>query len=149
MFLNTTADAIKDIQHQVTSIPYLAATMSRRTTIGIIGCVLFVIGGVLWFRGPQGDTAVALCGACVRVGVVMLALWLAYEATGEQRYLDEVDRILGWIRSHLFVDGEIKHHWVNGRVASEAEDLYDFCSGCNLQTLYLFRTIEQFVTQGT
>ncbi len=71
---------------------------------------------------------------------LMIGLWLAWANTGEQRYLDDVDRILGWIESHLFVDGLLKHHWVNGRVADE-RDLYDFCSGCNLQTLYIMQII--------
>lgn len=72
---------------------------------------------------------------------LMIGLWFAYAATGDQRYLDDIDRILGWIETHLFVDGVIKHHWVNGRTADE-RDLYDFCSGCNLQTLYILNTIE-------
>lgn len=68
----------------------------------------------------------------------MIGLWLAYMATGEQHYLDDIDLILGWIESHLFVDEVIKHHWVNGRCANE-EDEYDFCSGCNLQALYVLK----------
>ena len=72
---------------------------------------------------------------------LMIGLWLGYEATGDQRFLDDIDRILGWIESHLLVDGLIKHHWVNGRVA-DGRDLYDFCAGCNLQTLYIFRIIQ-------
>lgn len=71
----------------------------------------------------------------------MIGLWLAYFATGDQHYLDDIDLILGWIETHLFVDKVLKHHWVNGRVANE-EDEYDFCSGCNLQTLYILKMIE-------
>ena len=72
---------------------------------------------------------------------LMIALWLAYQGTGELRYLEELHAILGWIESHLFVDGVLKHHWVNGRTA-DARDGYDFCSGCNLQTLYILRVVE-------
>jgi len=72
---------------------------------------------------------------------LMIGLWLAYVTTGEQKYLNDIDLILGWIETHLFVDGVIKHHWVNGRCADET-DLYDFCSGCNLQTLYIYRMIQ-------
>ena len=72
---------------------------------------------------------------------MMMALWLAWKGTGERRYLEDLTLILGWIESHLFVDGVLKHHWVNGRVADES-DLYDFCSGCNLQTLYIASLIE-------
>ena len=72
---------------------------------------------------------------------LMIGLWLAYTATGDARYLEDLDRVLRWIETHLFVDGVLKHHWVNGRVAND-QDLYDFCSGCNLQTLFILRTIE-------
>jgi len=72
---------------------------------------------------------------------LMIGLWYAYAATGDQRYLNDIDLIFGWLESHLFIDGVLKHHWVNGR-AADSEDLYEFCSGCNLQTLYIFRTIE-------
>ncbi len=70
-----------------------------------------------------------------------MALWIAWRNTSDQRFIDELDRVLGWIEAHLFVDGVLKHHWVNGRVANE-EDQYDFCSGCNLQTLYILKMIE-------
>jgi hypothetical protein len=72
---------------------------------------------------------------------LMIGLWLAYQATGDQQYLVDIDLILDWLEGHLFVDDVLKHHWVNGRVADET-DAYDFCSGCNLQTLYILRIIE-------
>ncbi len=72
---------------------------------------------------------------------LMIGLWLAFAATGDQKYLDDIDLMLSWIESHLFADEVLKHHWVNGRTANE-EDLYDFCSGCNLQTLYIYRIIQ-------
>lgn len=72
---------------------------------------------------------------------LMIALWLSYLATGEQRYLDDIDLIMGWIENHLFVDNVLKHHWVNGRCADE-NDFCEFCSGFNLQTLYILRMIE-------
>ena len=70
-----------------------------------------------------------------------MALWIAWGGTADQRFIDELDRVLGWVEGHLFVDGVLKHHWVNGRVANE-EDQYDFCSGCNLQTLYILKIVE-------
>mgnify|MGYP006897292372 CR=1 FL=1 len=40
-------------------------------------------------------------------------------------------------------EGKILHHWMNGRAAIPEDPEY-FCSGCNLQTLYISRIIESF-----
>lgn len=67
-----------------------------------------------------------------------LALMLTYENTGDQAYLDDVLTIVDGIRAYLYVADEHKilHHWIDGRVANEDDPDY-FCSGCNLQTLYI------------
>ncbi len=62
--------------------------MSRRVTIGIIGWVLLIVGIFIFFYGPHDDTWTMLCGACVRVGLIMLALWLAFP---------QVSRVPPWI----------------------------------------------------
>ena len=62
--------------------------MSRRLTIGIIGWLLLIVGIGLFFFGPRNDTGMMLCGACVRVGLIMLALWLAFP---------QVSRVPPWI----------------------------------------------------
>ncbi|MEE2750141.1 MAG: hypothetical protein VX519_01820 [Myxococcota bacterium] len=71
---------------------------------------------------------------------LMLGLWLAYENTEDVKYLEDMDRILGWIEQSLLVDGLVLHHWVNGRAANE-EDPWILCAGCNLQLLYILRTM--------
>ena len=72
---------------------------------------------------------------------LLMALVVAYQTTGEQRYLREVDTVLTWIEEHLFVDGRLMHHWVNHRVANETDD-FPYCLGCNLQTLYILLMVE-------
>ena len=52
--------------------------MSRRTTIGIIGCLLLIVGVGLLFFGPKDDTWYVVRSAGIRVGALMLTLWLAY-----------------------------------------------------------------------
>jgi hypothetical protein len=52
--------------------------MSRRTTIGIIGWLLLIVGTGLFFFGPKDDTWYVVSAAGIRVGALMLALWLAY-----------------------------------------------------------------------
>ncbi len=67
----------------------MSQPMPRRASIGIIGIVLLIAGGVLYgIYGVQGGTGSAICGACVRVGIVMLALWLAFP---------QVSRVPPWI----------------------------------------------------
>ncbi|MEM6956417.1 MAG: hypothetical protein AAF411_25190 [Myxococcota bacterium] len=100
---------------------------------------------------------------------LMLALVLMWEQTGENAYLEEVDRILDGLSGELFDqfchswledfqvcdggcgDGQscvvdrceadrcgpgVLHHWIDGAIATPVEgDM--FCSGCNLQTLFI------------
>ena len=68
--------------------------------------------------------------------------WLTYENTKDVKYLEDMDRILGWIEQSLLVDGLVLHHWVNGRAAND-EDPWLLCAGCNLQLLYILRTMGQ------
>lgn len=73
---------------------------------------------------------------------LMIGLWLAYLGTADLMYLEDIHLIMGFIRDRLLVDGVLVHHWVNDRPANDT-DLYDFCSGCNLQTLYILRIMEK------
>ena len=75
---------------------------------------------------------------------LMLALVAAYRNTGDIRYLQETDTILGWIADKLLVDGQILHHWVNGHAATEAEP-WVYCLGCNVQTLYILLLVENSI----
>jgi hypothetical protein len=74
---------------------------------------------------------------------LMLGLWTAFVETGEMQYLEDIHLIMEWLEKYLLVDGVIVHHWMNGRPADET-DPYDFCSGCNLQTLYIMYVIEHY-----
>lgn len=68
----------------------------------------------------------------------MLGFMLMYGNTGDARYLDDVLAILEDIYRRLYDarEGKILHHWIDGRVANRDDPDY-FCSGCNLQTLYV------------
>ena len=73
---------------------------------------------------------------------LMMGLLVAYQATGRVLYLQEVDTILGFLDKALLKDGQILHHWVNGRAAND-EDPYVYCLGCNVQTLYILLMLER------
>ncbi|MCA9564244.1 MAG: hypothetical protein KC561_12185, partial [Myxococcales bacterium] len=67
-----------------------------------------------------------------------LALTLLYQQSGREEYLDAVRGILDFTREWLY-DSEqhrILHHWMDGAIAQPDHPEY-FCSGCNLQTLYV------------
>jgi uncharacterized protein YyaL (SSP411 family) len=72
---------------------------------------------------------------------LMLGLLSAYQNSGDLKYLEEIDTILGFIEDKLLSEGQLLHHWVNGRAANE-EDPYIYCLGCNLQTLYILLLLE-------
>ncbi len=68
---------------------------------------------------------------------LMLGLWIAHEVTGESEWTDDIAAIVGFIeRTLLTEDGRILHHWMDG-AAAKPEHLEYYCSGCNLQTLYI------------
>ena len=50
----------------------------HRPTVGIIAIVLIGSAVALWARPLQWDGYAALLGACVRIGAVMAAIWLAH-----------------------------------------------------------------------
>src|SRR5262245_29444666 len=51
--------------------------MSRRS-LGIAAALLLGVGVLIWWRGPGGENALGLAFGCIRVGLVLGALWLAY-----------------------------------------------------------------------
>jgi hypothetical protein len=70
-----------------------------------------------------------------------------FEITGDQRFVDEADRVLDSIETmrgnYCVGDAEpqrcgngLLHHFVDGRLAEPGDGTL-FCSGCNLQTLYV------------
>jgi hypothetical protein len=50
--------------------------MSRKL-LGVIAAVLLVVGGITAVAGPGGNSATGFAGGCIRVGLVLGALWLA------------------------------------------------------------------------
>ena len=67
-----------------------------------------------------------------------LALLLLYQNTGKEIYLQRVREILTFLRLNLYDDeqGRLLHHWIDGHIAQPDDPEY-FCSGCNLQFLYI------------
>lgn len=76
-----------------------------------------------------------------------LSLLLLFEITGDQRFVDEADRVfdsiekmrgaycIGEPATERCADG-LLHHFVDGRLAEPGDGTL-FCSGCSLQTLYV------------
>jgi len=66
----------------------------------------------------------------------IMALALLWEITGDEAYRTEIVEIAGFIEDRLWQDGRILHHWMDGHIAMPWDPEY-FCSGCNLQFLYI------------
>jgi hypothetical protein len=49
-----------------------------RNSLGIVAALLLLVGIVIWWRGPGGENALGLAFGCIRVGLVLGALWLAF-----------------------------------------------------------------------
>ena len=67
---------------------------------------------------------------------LMLALIVAFQVSGEEQYLQEIDILLGFLENRLLIGDQILHHWMDGRAAAEP-DPYIYCLGCNVQTLFI------------
>ena len=65
--------------------------MSRKL-LGIIAAVLLVLGGITAFAGPGGNSANGFAGGCIRVGLVLGALWLALP-----QIQTTIKRLPGWV----------------------------------------------------
>ena len=52
--------------------------MARRTKLGLLALVLFALAGVLWMFEASSPLATEGWGACLRVGIILGAFWLAY-----------------------------------------------------------------------
>ena len=66
----------------------------------------------------------------------MMALALLWETTGDDAYRDEIVELATFVEDYLWQDGRILHHWMDGHIAVPTDPEY-FCSGCNLQFLYV------------
>ncbi|MBI5482748.1 MAG: hypothetical protein HY906_28090 [Deltaproteobacteria bacterium] len=78
----------------------------------------------------------------------IMALGVAYSITGDPKFKQEIADILTWIRTTLFVNeavgGRVLHHWMDGRVAIPSDPEF-YCSGCQLQWLYLMWRLEDLI----
>jgi len=94
------------------------------------------------YQGAQTDEYSTLSSQ----NYLVLGLTLLYQNTGRDGYLEDALAILDAIRARLYdpVQGKILHHWIDGRIAGPDDPDY-FCSGCNLQTLYILRYLQEEV----
>lgn len=77
---------------------------------------------------------------------LLIALYMLYNVENDPIYRDEASKIFKFIFSHLFSDGKLLHHWIDGRIADKNLDREFYCRGCNLQFLYvhhLWNTIDK------
>ena len=67
-----------------------------------------------------------------------LALLTMYEQTQNPRYFEEAVFVLQFVRQRLYdpAQGRLLHHFIDGRMALPSDPEY-FCTGCNLQFLYV------------
>jgi hypothetical protein len=49
----------------------------NRMTLGLVALLLVIVGMITALRGPADGSAAGFAGGCVRVGLVLGALWLA------------------------------------------------------------------------
>jgi uncharacterized protein YyaL (SSP411 family) len=79
---------------------------------------------------------------------LMMAFALLYQINGDAKLKQEIADILTWIRTTLYqpmaVGGRVIHHWMDGRLAIESDPEY-YCSGCQLQYLYLTWRLEDLL----
>jgi|SRR6185369_784267 len=64
----------------------------NRNLLGIVAAILLLLGGITHFFGPGGNSASGFAGGCVRVGLVLGALWLALP-----QILTTAARMPGWL----------------------------------------------------
>ncbi len=76
--------------------------MSRRTKLGLIAIALFVLAGVLKLLESTSPLAAEGWGACLRIGVILGAFWLAYP---------DLARLPVWIYPALVVVGAAAFRW--------------------------------------
>jgi hypothetical protein len=74
----------------------------------------------------------------------MMALALLFRETSDAAYRDEITDIAAFIEEYLLVDGRLLHHWMDGKVAVPDDPEY-FCTGCNLQFLFVAFYAQRFV----
>ena len=67
----------------------------------------------------------------------LMALSLLHRYTGDAAIKQEILGILKFLRTHLLhTDGRVLHHWIDGAAVTTDHEVA-YCSGCNLQLLYI------------
>ncbi len=74
----------------------------------------------------------------------MIGLSLLYQQTKSAGLKSEVAEILKFIRTKLFSGGRVLHHWMDGKLAVPKDPEY-YCSGCNLQMLYIIHRMDNLL----
>jgi hypothetical protein len=75
---------------------------------------------------------------------VMIGLSLLYKFTQDAKYKQEITEILKFLRTHLLQGGRVLHHWMDGKLAVPSDPEY-YCSGCNLQLLYILHRLDELL----
>src|SRR5438067_3229880 len=83
--------------------------MSRKA-LGIVAALLLVIGGITTVFGPGGSSANGFAGGCIRIGLVLAALWLALP-----QIQAAVKRLPGWLASWFVGKGKLPNQPTEGR----------------------------------
>jgi len=86
------------------------------------------------YQGAQTDEY----GTLSAQNYLTLGLLITHENTGDAKYLDEALTMLDFVRVKLWDEavGKLLHHWIDDRAATTDDPDY-FCSGCNMQYLYI------------
>ncbi len=74
----------------------------------------------------------------------MIGLSLLYQQTKAPGLKQEVSDILKFIRTRLFSNGRVLHHWMDGKLAVPKDPEY-YCSGCNLQMLHIIWRLDELL----
>ena len=75
----------------------------------------------------------------------LMALALLHRFSGDQAVKQEIVDILAFIRTRMLApDGRVLHHWIDGRLVLAGEPV-DYCSGCNLQLLYIIWRLDELM----
>ena len=74
----------------------------------------------------------------------MIGLSLLYQQSKAAGLKKEVADILTFIRTRLFSGGRVLHHWMDGKLAVPTDPEY-YCSGCNLQMLYIIYRLDELL----
>ena len=74
----------------------------------------------------------------------MIGLSLLYQQTKTAGLKQEIVDILAFIRTRLLSGGRVLHHWMDGKLAVPSDPEY-YCSGCNLQMLYIIHRMDELL----